>query len=98
MLPSVMGRVLPDTKSTTMLQWILDIYSFTGCTSFLVSDAGPQNLGNLPRTLALLGCTTLNFTPRMSRQRGTTERTIALLRQHIKKVYLHVRPRASDIS
>ena len=32
----------------------------------------------------------------MSRQRGTAERTIALLRQHIKKAYIHVRPKASN--
>merc|ERR1711954_357460 len=56
------------------------------------------NLGSLPKTLALLGCTSLTFTPHMSRQRGTAERTIALLRQHIKKAYLHVRPKANTIT
>merc|ERR1711954_510258 len=94
----VQGRILQDTKSTTMLQWILDIYSFTGCNSYILTDGGPENLGSLPKTLALLGCTSLTFTPHMSRQRGTAERTIALLRQHIKKAYIHVRPKANAIT
>ena len=64
----VQGRILQDTKSSTMLQWVLDIYSFTGCTNFLLMDTGTENLGNLPKTLALLGCTSLTFTPHMSRQ------------------------------
>ena len=59
-------------------------------------DGGPENLESLPKTIALLGCTSLTFTPHMSRQRGTAERTIALLRQHIKKAYLHVRPKANN--
>merc|ERR1712082_308139 len=78
-----------------VMQWILDIYSFTGCNSYILTDGGPENLGSLPKTLALLGCTSLTFTPHMSRQRGTAERTIALLRQHIKKAYIHVRPKAN---
>ena len=68
-----------------MLQWVLDIYNFTGCNSYILSDAGPENLGNLPKTLASLGCTSLTFTPHMSRQGGRDERTIALLQQHIKR-------------
>ena len=32
----------------------------------------------------------------MSCQRGTAERTIALLCQHIKKAYIHVRPKANN--
>merc|ERR1712081_78976 len=92
----VQGRILQDTKSTKMLQWILDIYSFTGCNSYILTDGGPENLGSLPKTLALLGCTSLTFTPHMSRQRGTAERTIALLCQHIKKSYLHVRRKANN--
>ena len=38
----VQGRILQDTKSTTMLQWILDIYSFTGCSSYILTDGGPE--------------------------------------------------------
>merc|ERR1712082_389016 len=79
-----------------VMQWILDIYSFTGCNSYILSDGGPENLGSLPKTLALLGCTSLTFTPHMSRQRSTAKRTIALLRQHIKKAYIHVRPKANN--
>merc|ERR1712082_254300 len=94
----VQGRVLQDTKSSTMLQWVLDIYNFNGCSNYILSDAGPENLGSLPKTLALLGCTSLTFTLHMSRQRGTAERTIALLRQHIKKAYLHVRAKANTIT
>ena len=90
------GRVLQDTKSSTMLRWVLDIYSFTGCNNFILLDAGPENLGNLQKTLELLACTSLTFTTHMSRQRGTAERTIALLFQHIKKAYLHVRPKANN--
>merc|ERR1712243_82596 len=48
----VQGRILQDTKSSTMLQWNLDIYSFTNCSNFILSDAGPDNFGNLPKTLA----------------------------------------------
>ena len=71
-----------------MLQWVLDIFSFTECDTLILSDAGPENFGNLPKTLELLGCTSLTFTPQMSPQRGTAERTITLLCQHIKKAYL----------
>merc|ERR1711954_618869 len=70
----VQGRVLQDTKSSTMLQWVLEIYNFTGCNNYILLDAGPENLGNLPKTLALLGCTSLTFTPHMSRQRGTADK------------------------
>merc|ERR1711954_451968 len=93
----VQSRILQDTKSSTMLQWVLDIYSFTNCNNYILSDAGPENLGSLPKTLALLGCKSLTFTPHVSRQRGMAERTIALLCQHIKKAYLHVRPKANRV-
>merc|ERR1712082_602708 len=53
----VQGKVLQDTKFSTMLQWVLDIYSFTNCSSYILLDAGPGTLGSLPKTLALLGCT-----------------------------------------
>merc|ERR1712081_137525 len=79
-----------------MLQWVLDIYNITGSNNYILSDAGLENLGSLPKTLALLGCTSLTFTPHMSHQRGTAKRTIALLRQHIKKAYIHVRPKANN--
>merc|ERR1711954_95560 len=92
----VQVRILQDTKSSTMLQWVLDIYSFTNCNNYILSDAGPENLGSLPKTLALLGCTSLTFTPHMSRQRGTAEKTIKLLPHHIKKANLHVRPKANN--
>ena len=65
----VHGRVLQDTKSSTMLQWVLDIYNFTGCNNYILSDGGPENLGSLPITLALLGCTSLTFTPHVMPKR-----------------------------
>merc|ERR1711954_66026 len=39
----VQGRILQDTKYTTMLQWILDIYSFTGCNSYILT-VGAQRI------------------------------------------------------